>query len=152
MRKGTHHSKEAREKISKGTKKAMMNPDTHKKILKTAFKKGHTPYNKGMKRGSVAPDTEFKEGVTTGENHPSWKGGVQKPKNDCAYLWDGTNKRKRRPREIYKEAYGEIPDGYVIWHIDGNNKNDDPSNLEAISRGEMMKRNFKKRWKTNVQR
>lgn len=146
MRTGTHHTEKTREKISVNTKKSMMKPETRAKILKTAFKKGHIPYNKGMKRGSVAPDTEFKEGVTTGENHPSWKGGVQKPKDDCAYLWDGTNKRVRRPRQIYEEHHGKIPKGYVIWHIDGDKKNDDISNLEAISRAEMMKRNFKYRW------
>jgi len=110
------------------------------------FKKGHVPYNKGKKRGSVSPQTEFKKGVTTGDNHPSWKGGVQIPKNDCAYLWKGANKRLRRPRVIYEETYGKIPKGYVIWHKDGNKDNDDISNLEAISRAENMRRNFEYRW------
>jgi len=40
------------------------------------YKKGHVPYNKGIKRGSVSPDTEFKIGQFVGGSHPSWKGGV----------------------------------------------------------------------------
>ncbi len=144
MKTGTHHTPKAREKISQETKKRMADPEVRAKILETGFKKGHTPYNKGMKRGSVSPQTEFKKGETTGESHPSWKGGEQKPKGDCIYLWDGTNKRIRRPRQIYAEHYGEIPKGFVIWHIDGDKRNDNINNLEAISRGEMMKRNSKR--------
>lgn len=146
MRKGTHHTKVTKEKISRKTKKRMMRPEIRAKILKTAFKKGHEPYNKGMKRGSVSPQTEFKEGEFVGKDHPSWKGGEQQISNDCVYLWAGANKRVRRPRKIYEEHYGKIPKGYCVWHIDGNKHNDEPSNLEAISRKEMMKRNFKNRW------
>lgn len=146
MKTGSNHTPEARERISQGTKKSMMNPETRAKILKTAFKKGHVPYNKNMKRGSVSPQTEFKEGEFVGEGHPSWKGGVQVCKDDCAYLWTGANKRVRRPRAVYEETHGKIPKGFVIWHIDGDKKNDNIDNLEAISRGEMMKRNFKNRW------
>ena len=41
-------------------------------------------------------------------------------------------------RKIYEEHYGQIPvdnDGrtYEIHHIDGNRKNNDPSNLKAVS-------------------
>lgn len=149
MRVGTHHTEKTRQVISENTKKSMMKPETREKILKTAFKKGHVPFNKGMKGFRPSKETEFTSGEHhTGENHPSWKGGEQQITDDCVYLWTGTNKRVRRPRQIYEEHYGKIPKGFVIWHIDGDKKNDDPSNLEAISRGECMQRNFKKgRWK-----
>jgi len=146
MRTGTHHTAETREKISRETKKRMMKPETRAKILKTAFKKGQTPWNKGKHDFRPSKATEFKEGELVGEGHPSWKGGVQKPKDDCVHLWNGANKRVRRPRLIYEKEHGKIPKGFVIWHIDGDKKNDDISNLEAISRAEMMKRNFKYRW------
>ena len=104
--------------------------------------KGIIPWNKGKKDFRPSPETEFKKGENhTGEKHPSWKGGVQKPKNDCVHLWDGTGKKKRRPRVVYQEHYGEIPKGYVIYHKDGNKENDNPENLEAISRAELLKRN-----------
>lgn len=108
------------------------------------FKKGHIPWNKDMKGFRPSPETEFKKGVHTMENSTSWKGGIQRPKKDCAYLAIGTNKRVRLPRKIYEDNYGPIPKGYVIWHIDGNKDNDDPDNLEAISRAESMKRNSNK--------
>lgn len=107
----------------------------------TTFKKGNVPWNKGMKGFRPSKETEFKKGELFGENHPSWKGGVQKCINDCVYLWDGNGKRKRRPRVIYEEHNGPIPYGFVIIHLDGNKYNDEPSNLKAISRSDNMKRN-----------
>lgn len=95
-------------------------------------------------KGNPPNKTSFKKGVTTLKKHPSWKGGVQHIKNDCVHLTIGTNKRVRRPRYIYEQVYGEIPKGYVIWHIDGNKDNDHISNLEAITRAEMVKRNNKR--------
>lgn len=118
---------------------------------KGSFKKGSIPHNKGKKLQDYLDkkqiekikETQFKSGEEhTGKNHTSWKGGVQKPKSDCVHLWDGTNKRVRRPRKNYEDAYGKIPDGYVIYHKDLNKDNDHPSNLEAISRGELLKRNL----------
>ena len=67
--------------------------------------------------------------------------GVQKVKNDCAYLSVGANQRVRRPRKVYEENFGKIPKGFVVIHKDGDKDNDSPDNLEAISRGELMKRN-----------
>lgn len=109
---------------------------------KGQFKKGDKPWNKNVKGIHLSPDSEFKSGDHhTGENHPSWKGGVQSFVDDCTYVWTGTNERKRRPRVIYEEHYGPIPKGYVIRHIDGNKDNDNPSNLQAISRSENMRLN-----------
>lgn len=114
---------------------------------KGSFKKGNTPWNKGVKGIHLSPDSEFKAGENhTGHKHVSWKGGVQKPKGDCAHLWAGNGKRKRRPRVIYEKAFGPIPKGFVVIHKDGDKYNDSPDNLEAISRGDNMKRNSN-RWK-----
>ena len=40
---------------------------------------------------------------------------------------------KENYRKIYEEAYGEIPRGYHIHHIDGNSHNNHPDNLVALS-------------------
>jgi len=98
-----------------------------------------------MKGFRPSQETEFKEGVHVGKEHPSWTGGEQVMKSDCVYEWSGVNKRVRRPRKIYEEHHGPIPKGYVVIHKDHNRYNDDPSNLEAISRAENMKRNNHKK-------
>jgi hypothetical protein len=108
---------------------------------KGQFVKGVPTWNKGMKGFRPSPETEFKVGELVGEIHPSWKGGVQTPKNDCAYLWDGANKRKRRPRVIWEENHGTLPEGYVVIHLDRDKDNDDISNLKAISRKELLQLN-----------
>ena len=105
------------------------------------FEKGHTPWNKDMHdfRPSVA--TEFKKGQYTMSGHPSWKGGLQRAGKECMWVNVSTGVRKARPRLVYEEHYGPIPKGFVIFHIDGDNKNDCLENLEAISRAELVKRN-----------
>jgi hypothetical protein len=92
------------------------------------FIKGLIPWNKGKTDIRVSIETEFKKGQLVGEIHPSWKGGVQIAKNDCAYLWDGANKRKRRPKAIWELHNGKLPEGYVIYHLDGDKHNDQINN------------------------
>jgi hypothetical protein len=111
---------------------------------KGTFRKGSVPWNKGKKGIHLSKGSEFKKGELVGVKHPSCNGVEQVDKHDCVYLWSGANKRSRRPRLVYEENFGPIPEGYVIIHIDGNRYNDDPSNLMAISRAENLKRNSKK--------
>jgi hypothetical protein len=92
-------------------------------------------------KGNVPNKTSFKVGERAGNKNNTWKGGVQMPKNDCVHLYAGVGKRVRRPRVIYEFAYGKIPKGFVIYHIDGNKNNDNLYNLDAISRAELIKRN-----------
>lgn len=108
---------------------------------KGQFLKGSESWNKGIKGFRVSLDTEFKKGELVGDIHPSWKGGVQVNKNDCAYLWDGANKRKRRPRAIWEEHNGKLPDGMVIIHLNGDRYDDNISNLKAITRAELLRLN-----------
>lgn len=42
-------------------------------------------------------------------------------------------------RAVYQEENSSIPDGYEIHHIDGNRKNNDISNLIAISHEDHVK-------------
>ena len=105
------------------------------------FVKGGTTWNKGKKGIRLSPSTEFKVGEKVGEEHPSWKGGVQIFKYDCAYLWDGVNKRKRRPKAIWEQHNGTLLDGMIIFHINGDKDDDDINNLKAITRAELLKIN-----------
>ena len=115
---------------------------------KTSFKKGSIPHNKGKKFKDYLSQetidkikqTQFK-GELNGKSSYNWKGGIQRPTNDCTHLNVGINKRVRRPKHIYEQHYGKIPKGYIIYHIDGNKDNDDINNLEVITRAELLKRN-----------
>lgn len=110
----------------------------------TQFKPGETPWNKDMKGIHLSPESEFTAGEHhTGEAHPSWTGGVQQMKADCVHLWDGNGKRVRRPKKVYEDVYGPIPKGWIIIHLDGDKDNDELTNLEAISRAELLRRNRK---------
>ena len=108
------------------------------------FQKGNIPYNKG-KPHPYGKETQFKTGQFVGDEHPSWRGGTQKMKRDCVYMWDGANKRLRRPAKVWTEHNGPIPDGMCILHKDGDKHNDDISNLELITRAELMKMNSRTR-------
>ena len=88
--------------------------------------------NKNAK-GNPPNKTSF-DGSIFGESHPHYKGGVQKMGKDCIYILLGAGKRVRRPKYVWEQVYGDLPKGYVIWHIDGNRYNDEIENLEAITR------------------
>jgi len=57
------------------------------------------------------------------------------------YWWSGTNcgPRLSLHREIYKDHYGEIPDGMHVHHKDDNPLNNDPTNLELLTQSEHSK-------------
>lgn len=75
------------------------------------------------------------------EQHPSYKGGIQKPKNDCYYVAVTNNVRLRKPRVIWEQHNGKIPHGMIIIHEDGNRYNDNIDNLRCITRAELIKIN-----------
>jgi hypothetical protein len=116
---------------------------------KGQFVKGANTWNKGLKGFAPSPSTQFKEGELVGELHPSWKGGVQKNKVDCTYLWDGANKRKRRPKAVWEQYHGTLPEGMVIIHLDSDKYNDDICNLKAITRAELLKLNQQNKKRKN---
>jgi hypothetical protein len=91
-------------------------------------------------KGNLPNKSTFKIGEKTMEKHPSWKGGIQKHKEGY-YIQLSTNKRMKLARYVYQQTYGEIPKGYVIYHLDGDQYNDEPSNLMAITRAELIKLN-----------
>lgn len=92
-------------------------------------------------KGNKPNRTTFKKGQFVMENHPSWKGGIQKLKTGEHYINLGQGKRIRRPRYNWEQVYGPLPKGYVIYHKDRDTTNDHIENLEAISRAELLKRN-----------
>lgn len=113
------------------------------------FYKGHIPFNKGKKLEDYLSQekiekiklTTFKPGQRAGEKNNTWKGGIQVCKSDCVYLYDGVNKRSRRPKVVYEKAHGPIPKGWILFHIDGIKHNDELDNLIAIPRSILVQLN-----------
>lgn len=105
------------------------------------FEKGHSPWNAGLKGIHLNPSTEFKKGEMVGKDHYSWKGGEQYIKNDCVYVSTGANQRVRRPKKVYEDANGKIPNGWILYHLDGDRHNDSLNNLIAIPRAILVRIN-----------
>lgn len=110
-----------------------------KKGNATTFKKGHIPWNKGIKGIHNSPNTEFK------------KGRVSKNKRDIGSITLRTHKGETRqwikvaePNKwkLYSvylwETYNGMkpPKGYVIHHINKDKLDDRIDNLKLLSRSE----------------
>ena len=101
------------------------------------FKKGSTPWNKGLKGYMGANKTSFKKGTIPPNQVPIGtesinKGGYIKVKVGEPNKW------KLKQRYIYEQHYGEIPDGHSIIFADGNKMNFDIDNLIAVSKSEVL--------------
>jgi HNH endonuclease len=100
--------------FNKGCK---LNPEHYEKMSKTFFKKGHTPKNlqhEGHERVSVDGYIEVR--IRAG-------------------------KYALKHRVVWEQHHGKIPPKMNIVFKDGNKMNTDISNLEMITRKELMARN-----------
>lgn len=114
------------------------------------FKPGHTTWNRGM-RGlrQLGGETKFKAGNMPHTYRPV---GSERVDRD-GILWrkvaDTRNRRiDWRPVHVteWEKVNGALPAGKVVIFADGNRRNFEPSNLLALSRAELMKRNTVQRY------
>ena len=135
---------------------------TKQKINKKGqFAKGMVPWNKG-KRGymgankhSFTSERVRKERTRyrTGEAQKAGKGGYLSCRTEERVERKDANtgrvylhrKRKSYCKYLMESLGYVIPEGYVVYHIDGNVTNNDIGNLEIISRAELMRRNGRPR-------
>lgn len=101
------------------------------------FKKGSTPWNKGLKGYMGANKTSFKKGTIPPNQVPigtesTTKGGYIKVKVGEPNEW------KLKQRYIYEQHYGEIPNNCNIIFADKNIRNFDINNLVLVSKAEML--------------
>lgn len=102
------------------------------------YSKRHEPWNKGMTgyHALGSEKTHFKKGnlphntVRVGTERIS-KDGYLEVKVAMPNKWEGKH------RIIWREHYGEIPDGYVVIFKDQNIRNLNPENLMCISRQQL---------------
>jgi hypothetical protein len=118
------------------------------------FKKGNKAWNKGIKgkceansgsftherideigRKSIGVPKHYSKGIVClvderKEVIDSRNGRVYKMRIKIPYA-----------RYVLQQNGIEVPKGYVVYHKDGDSENNDVSNLEVISRAELIKRN-----------
>lgn len=117
------------------------------------FKKGNVPYNKGMKRGSVSPQTEFKPGVHAtnfkGYGNPNIVGKrkevITTIEDQIEHVARGkkymTRKRTSYARYLWTNINGTIPKGYIVYNK-GTNLIPHINDLILLSRTELLKLNL----------
>ena len=101
------------------------------------FKKGSTPWNKGLKGYMGANKTSFKKGTIPPNQVPIGtesitKGGYIKVKVGEPNKW------KLKQRYIYEQHYGEIPNNCNVIFADKDIRNFDINNLVLVSKAEML--------------
>lgn len=109
----------------------------------TRFKKGHKSWNKGMKGLQIGGEaTQFKPNAIPKNVLPV--GHIRITKDGYLEIKTAPGLRKwvLLHRWRWQQAHGQYPPkGVPIAFKDGNKQNCDISNLELVSRGEMMRRN-----------
>ncbi len=133
-------SQETKDKISK---KLMGHSVSEKvrKAEKSPFKKGFTPWNRGVacpeetkkkisetnKRKGIEPSIKNK--FSRGDKHPNWRGGNRV--SLYSIDWTQTFKKSIRERDHYICQLC-LKNGFPVHHIDYNKKNCNPENLITL--------------------
>lgn len=107
------------------------------------FKSGQTPWNKGIKGLRLSPETEFKKGQKSLKKLPVGSVTIRhraRDKGPRAWVKVGEpDIWRERAKIVWEEQNGPIPDRMVIHHKDRDSLNDEPSNLEALTRAEHIR-------------
>lgn len=104
------------------------------------FVKGDKPWNTGTK-GVCKPNS----GSFTSKPRPELRApiGHQRVDKDGYILEkvEQPNKFRLKHQLVWEEHHGKIPNGMVLWFIDGNRQNCSIDNLELIKKTEQIRRN-----------
>lgn len=106
------------------------------------FPKGHVPWSKTHGKGRhFSPRTEFRKGMQSNRKLPVGSERMRKCKggNIRAYVKIAEpNRWKLRAVIVWESIHGPLPRGHLVHHRDRDSTNDEPSNLEAMTRGEHL--------------
>ena len=101
----------------------------------TRFKKGLTPWNKGIKTG-LKPTNGFKKGFSPWHTRELYSERLDKDGYILIKIAK-PNKWVRKHRWIYEQEHGTIPDNSVIIFADGDKTNLNTDNLICVTRNEL---------------
>ena len=103
----------------------------------TSFRKGHQPWNKGVKGLHLSPETESKKGQKGIKWVPIGIETNRTDKKKTKRWWIKVaepNKWIHKCDFVWIKANGNIPKGFFLHHSDGNALNDDIENLALVTR------------------
>ena len=101
----------------------------------TKFKKGFTPWNKGIKTG-LKPTNGFKKGFSPWHTRELYSERLDKDGYILIKIAK-PNKWVRKHRWIYEQKFGAIPENCVILFADGDKSNLSIENLICVTRNEL---------------
>ncbi len=104
-----------------------------------AIPPGTEPWNKGVTGIHLSPATEFKPGHSGTRRLPVGAVTQRADKNGTVRAWVKIAEPNRwvlRAVKVYCDTYGKVPRSHVVHHKDRNSLNDDPRNLEALTRSQ----------------
>lgn len=105
------------------------------------FSKGAAPWNKNMKGIHLSPHSEWKKGCESDKKLPVGSETIRyRAREGKARAFVKVAEPavwKERAIVVWEKHHGrKVPSGFVVHHKDRNPLNDDPSNLEALSRAD----------------
>lgn len=106
----------------------------------TLFKKNLIPWNRDKKGIHLSPTSEFKKGIVPENKLPIGSIQIRKGHDGHKRKWikiAEPNKWMLNSRYVYSQ-YEEILSRNLIHHSDEDTLNDDPENLEQLTRAEHM--------------
>lgn len=115
----------------------------------TRFKKGITPWNKGLKGYMGANATSFKKGSIPPNSRPVGSERVNTEGYTEVKMGKGNWQLKHRLK--YKEYHGEIPEKCVVMFANGDKTDFSKENLIAISRNKLKTVNKNKLLKNDIE-
>lgn len=130
--------------LNKGPKPwASRNLDGHRHKSGSRFKKGHVPWNSGVKGLQLSPDTQFKKGCESNRKLPIGtvriRASTENDKNQRAWVKIGDPSAwKERAVLVWEKSNGPTPHGCVIHHRNRNTLDDDIGNLQCMTRAEHL--------------
>lgn len=125
--------------------------DMHKDFIARFREKSFTGMRKAMKDNGIWREKSMMiqarskslSHMSIGDTYVDYYGNVIVKVADV--IGDSRGNFKHRSHIVWKQHNGEIPQGYKITHIDGNNANDDIENLCLMNQGEIGTM-CKRRW------
>lgn len=129
--------------------------EKQKRMQKSFFKKGHKPFNTGMKQHEfLTPEqiertakTRFKKGQFPHNTREMFEeritkdGYVEIKVHNRRPFLTGESNFVLKQRWVWEQINGEIPENHVITFKDGNKQNCSIENLEMKSREQLMLEN-----------